>query len=135
LFAGGAWKPGPVPALFTGPEISNARRASRLVPVWPRPNERWLSEKRGRKGSPELLLDRRRIRFKEKVELEEGVEAAGEGCGPAEGDGIEYGESTGGGEVTDGGGGTGGGDLAGGGDEAGGGVLPADADVLLAGDT
>lgn len=68
----------------------------------PRPNERWLREKRVRKGSVEPLLDRWRIRPREKLEPVEGVEAAGDGCGAAEGESNEAGESRFG-DSTDGG--------------------------------
>lgn len=84
----------PFPGLMMGPEIWKALRASRLVPVWPRPNERWLRENRGRKGSPEPWLVRFRIRLREKLDVEDGVETAGEGCGISPGDGIEDGEGT-----------------------------------------
>ena len=134
LAAGGAWKPTAVLAFRTGPEIRKSRRGSFLVPVWPRPNERWLSENRGRKGSPELLLERWSIRPKEKDEPVEGVEAAGDGCGAADGDNSEAGEGIDGGEAIDGGGGIGGRDMAGGGDRVGGGLLPAHVDVLFGGE-
>lgn len=134
LGAAGACRPSSFPGFMMGPEIWKALRASRLVPVWPRPNERWLREKRGRNGSPEPWLERLRILLREKLDVEEGVEAAGEGCGASEGDGIECGDGTGGGEPIEEGVGTGGGEGTGGGDRNGGGVLPADAEVLFMGD-
>jgi hypothetical protein len=79
------------------------------------------------------LLERWSIRDKEKLELEEGVEAAGEGCGPVEGDGIEAGERRVWGDDIEGGEGIGGDDIAGGDDRADGGVLIAHA-VLFVGD-
>ena len=109
-------------------------RGSRLVPVWPRPKERWLSEKRGRNGSAELLLERWSMRPKENVELEDGVEAAGDGCGAAEGDDAEASESRAWGDATEGGDGIGGGDMAGGGDRADGGVLGPDVEGVFVGE-
>lgn len=92
----GTCRPSAFSLFMMGPEILKALRASRRVPVWPRPNERWPSEKRGRKGSAELLLARCRIRFREKLEVVDGVEPAGEGSGAPEGDGMEEGEWAGG---------------------------------------
>lgn len=74
------------------------------------------------------------MRPKEKVELEEGVEAAGEGCGAAEGDDTETCENRAWGDDTEGGDGIGGDDAAGGGDRPDGGVLSVHVEVLFVGD-